>query len=225
MMKLAIAIALLAASCSFSVDPMIEESPDAAIASPVYATLRQTSDGVIAPGIGVSCDGTQGTTRDQSWARVFELDRDADPALREASSFALTDVAIRVSHAAHASAVLVRIGRYAGAYGAAVLDMSAVTWTASTTIQVPDAGGPYGVSVGGMTSQPVATFAAGDRFVVEVSTPAIASGDLRLGFTNAGEIAPSYFGSTACAVAPPRSTESMGESGHLVLEVGGWAQP
>lgn len=219
-----LALVMLAwCGCGFRVDGQggSELAPDAGMpaidATPVFATLGQTADGVIAPTVGARCDlaSPAGATGDQAWYRVFPL----------AHAFALTDVHLRLAHAHNARGVQVKIGRFAGTAGGPSLVMGGATWLVTSTIDMPDAGGPLDVNIGGTT--PAATLAAGDNLIIGVVAPSYQAtgGDLCLGFTIAPESAPSYFASSTCGVAASTSTEAMGALGHLVLEVSGWSMP
>lgn len=242
------ALAMLAwCGCGFSIGDDRELAPDAAAvadalpdASPVFATLGQTADGVIEPTVGARCQASPpfGSTGDQAWYRVYPL----------AHAFAVTDVHLRLAYARDARGVQVKIGRYTGAAGGPSLALSGggATWLVTTTLDMPDAGGPFDVNIGG--AAPVAELAAGESLIVGIVAPSYTSqttqrpaaplrapaepslaspggGALRLGFTIAPESAPSYFASSACAVPAATSTEAMGAPGHLVLEVSGWATP
>lgn len=181
-------------------------------------TLRETATSSVVPGSSVVCyaPGAQ-TTADGTWRRVFRL---ADFGV--VGTFRVTGVSFGVSEARGARAIVVAIGTYAGAFGAAKLDVPAIQAIAATTVDVAD----VPAAVPRVVAVPIdATVAAGSLLVATVAAPNLrGAGSFHLGATTSGETAPGYFSSVACAFSPPGSTIALGGSGQLVLEVTGLIQ-
>jgi hypothetical protein len=190
-------------------------TPDA---PPVIVTLRETGDDVIAPNTGTSCTAPGGaTTRDGAWYRVFR-----PSAMGVSGTFAITFVSFYAAHATNVHGVQVKIGTYTGTLGGATITTSGISWLETTTIDVADTTAPLRVRVGNATASQI--LGAGVTFIVAIVAPNLSGvGDLHLGSTSSAESLPGYFGSSACGTAPPQTTESLGASGHVVIDVEGYA--
>lgn len=184
-------------------------------ASPPLVALSQTRGEVVAPGTSVVCyaPGAQ-STRDGVWYRLFRL---ADSGIRGALQ--VTAVSFATNGSRGARGVTVRVGTYAGVLGGATIAASAISIVAEATVDVPDGDQPGRVSV------PISARVSG-VLIVAVAAPSLqGAGSFHLGATTAGETAPGYFSSTACAISPPESTVSLGGAGQILIGAIGYPAP
>jgi hypothetical protein len=178
--------------------------------------LTDTSGDLIAPQSSVVCyaPGAQ-STEDGSWIRTFRL---AD--WGHAGAFQVTAVTFWVTSATSARGILVGLGSYGGVLGRATIDPASIAPIASVTTDVAD------VSSGATPEQVVvpidAEIGSSQVLLVTVRAPSLrgVSGSFHLGSTSSSEVSPGYFSSTFCSI-PYRSTESLGITGHLAIEVVG----
>jgi hypothetical protein len=134
-----------------------------------------------------------------------------------AGALQVTEVAFGVDHALNARGIVIRVGTYAGSFGASTLQTSQIGPLAETTVDVANNESPQQVVVPISARVPTGTL-----LVVDVAAPSLQGvGHFNLGATLAGETAPGYFSSTACAIAP-QSTVVLGGAGALVIDASGF---
>ncbi len=213
------------AGCGFASSPDPQTMPDGGAthdgASPDgdvgdLVQLTETAGDEIAPQSSVTCyaPGAQ-STEDQTWVRTFRLSDWNHP-----GAFQVSTVTFWVTDARSARGILVGLGTYGGPFGGATIDPDLITPLASVTIDVDDVAAPLPPK---QVAPPIsAEIGAGQVLVVAVRSPSLrsVSGSLHIGATNAAEATPGYFASTACSI-PYRSTQALGISGHLAIEVVG----
>jgi hypothetical protein len=215
----AITLAYIATGCARAAEPTTDAGatgvPNTGLDAPSAMTLRETTDAKLAYGTSIACsDSANGHTRDNTWARVFQL---SDFAV--ATTFHVASVQFAVQEAAASLPITVTINSYSGAMDAATLDPTKLAVLAQATTTPPDTPDFNGEVV---NVPMVVDIAAGTMFVVEVAEPDMnTTGYMYIGATKSAESHPGYIASTTCSAPVPESTAAAGANGQIIIEVVG----
>lgn len=192
--------------------PMPDAAP-APDAAQLATTLSETTDSTIASSGSITCAGGDGTSRDNTWYRAFQL---SDyPMITGA--FHITSVTFGTQQASAAAGVTVTVGSYTGSVGGSTIDTSKITPLANAAASIPN------TQTGESVNTPIAAdIPAGGKFVVEVVAPDLSgNGYFFIGATTASETHPGYITSTACGVSAPETTVAAGGTGRIIINVNG----
>lgn len=231
MTKLALAIVVLAAACTFApandttadagtvigndgdagaldADAATVAPPDAA---PTLITLRQTATDTPSDGHSDQCIAS-GSTHAETYARLFPL--------AFAFHVVRVDFASDVTSATGALDVTVRVGVYSGSISSPTLDPAAISWVATAAANVADGQNLSSTAIG-------AGMAAGATMIVAVESPDYTNGSRFLVDGTAGnETGPSYWAAADCST--PELAQHDGRNnadvGTFVIDAIGYVQ-
>jgi hypothetical protein len=226
--ELWISFLLAVAACSIQKatftgeDARIDDATDAAAdaapmidaPAPTLVTLHETADDIIAPGMSTACSATGGTTSANTWYRAFSPLQFGFP-----DGFQVTAVTFATDSASASVLIRVTVDSYTGTVGGPTLPDSMLALESTAVVVPPTVGGAM------QTVQLAAAVPAGAAIVVQIAAP-----DLRainasyyIGATSGAETEPGYLSAVDCNTPTPTSTTNLGGTGHIIIEVSGFA--
>ncbi len=206
------------------IDAMVDAPP-----GPQTRTLSQTTSNTLKALNSIACASNgDGSTRDNSYYRVFDL-----PALGINAPFTVSQVSFQIEHCDQLTGsagctVAVRVGTYNGTPGATLTSANITILQSNATVPMPEVienAGPPPTTPGGTVNAPItATIPAGSKLVVQVDAPdGLNVYSFFMGSNDGGESAPGYIKSASCLITEPTNISTVGTAAprHLLLTVTG----
>lgn len=203
-------------------------TPDAPV-GPMTRTLTQTTSQAIKAVNSIACaNNTNGTTRANSYYRVFDL-----AAAGITSEFTVSKVSFQVEHCDKTSgsgtcaSVAVRVGTYNGTPGTTLTNANITILASNATVAIPEVietTDPPSTPGGTVDAPLTATIPAGQKLLVQVDAPdGNGAYSFYMGTNDGGESAPGYILSSTCSINAPTSISTVGTAAarHLLLTVTG----